>query len=89
MEQLAGTIEAIVFAHPENGFTVARLKEVNKKDFTVIVGTIPHLQPGESVICKGEWRNHQSHVRHCEVKENTVDYPSELMWIQKYQYTGL
>ncbi len=89
MEQLAGTIEAIVFAHPDNGFTVARLKEPHKKDFTVIVGTIPHLQPGESVICKGEWRNHPSHGRQFEVKEYTVDSPSDLMGIQKYLESGL
>ena len=45
-DELVGYIEAIVFTQPENGFTVARLKEAHKKDFTVIVGYLPSLQPG-------------------------------------------
>ena len=38
MDELSGYIDAIVYAQPENGFTVARLKEPRKKEFTIIVG---------------------------------------------------
>jgi len=31
MDQLSGHIDAIVYTQPENGFTVARLKEPKKK----------------------------------------------------------
>jgi exodeoxyribonuclease V alpha subunit len=88
-EKLSGTIEAIVFSQPENGFTVARLKEGRKKDFTVIVGYLPGLQPGESVSCDGEWKNHPSHGRQFEVAEYTVESPSDLVGIQKYLESGL
>ena len=88
-EPLAGYIEAIVFTQPENGFTVARLKEPKKKDLTVIVGYLPSLQPGETVICKGTWKIHPSHGRQFEVSDYTVEMPNDLVGIQKYLESGL
>jgi len=88
-EQLAGHIEAIVFTQPENGFTVARLKEPKKKDFTVIVGYLPSLQPGETVLCKGIWKIHPSHGRQFEVSDYTIEMPNDVVGIQKYLESGL
>jgi exodeoxyribonuclease V alpha subunit len=89
MDQVSGTIEAIVYTQPENGFTVARLKEAEKKEYTVIVGTLPSIQPGESVCCKGTWKVHPSHGRQFEVSEYTVEMPCDLAGIQKYLESGL
>ncbi|MBI5272798.1 MAG: ATP-dependent RecD-like DNA helicase [Chlamydiia bacterium] len=89
MDELKGTVEAIVYAQPENGFTVARLKEPGKKEFTVIVGCIPALQPGEAVCCRGAWKVHPSHGRQFEVADYTVEMPSDLAGIQKYLESGL
>ncbi len=89
MDQLNGYVEAIVYTQPENGFTVARLKEGRNKDFTVIVGVLPGLQPGESVACRGEWKNHPTHGRQFEVAEFTVESPSDVVGIQKYLESGL
>jgi exodeoxyribonuclease V alpha subunit len=88
-EPLSGYVDAIVFAQPENGFTVARLKEPKKRDLTVIVGYMPGLQAGENVVCKGVWKNHPSHGRQYEVSEYTVESPSDVLGIQKYLESGL
>ncbi len=88
-ETLAGHIETIVFTQPENGFTVARLKEAKKKDLTVIVGYLPSLQPGETVACKGTWKIHPSHGRQFEVIDYTVEMPNDVVGIQKYLESGL
>jgi exodeoxyribonuclease V alpha subunit len=88
-EELSGYIDAIVFAQPENGFTVARLKEPKKKELSVIVGYLPGLQAGEDVICKGTWKTHPSHGRQFEVNEYTVESPSDILGIQKYLESGL
>jgi len=88
-EQLAGFIDSIVYTQPENGFTVARLKESRKKDLTIIVGTFPAIQPGETVLCKGVWKTHPSYGRQFDVSEYTVERPSDLMGIQKYLESGL
>ena len=89
MEELSGSVEAIVYTQPENGFTVARLKEAGKKEFTVIVGTLPSLQPGETISCSGSWKIHPSHGRQFEVADYTVETPSDLAGIQKYLESGL
>ena len=89
MEEITGYIEAIVFVQPENGFTVARLKEADKKDFTVIRGYIPSVQPGETVLCRGEWKNHPSHGRQFEVAEYIIESPCDVVGIQKYLESGL
>lgn len=88
-DPLSGYVDAIVFAQPENGFTVARLKEPKKKDLTVIVGYMPGLQAGENVVCQGSWKNHPSHGRQFEVAEFTVEAPSDILGIQKYLESGL
>ena len=89
MDELKGSIEAIVYTQPENGFTVARLKEPGKKEYTVIVGHLPSLQPGESVACNGTWKMHPSHGRQFEVADYAVEMPSDLAGIQKYLESGL
>jgi len=88
-EQIAGFIDSIVFVQPENGFTVARLREPKKKDPTIIVGTLTAIQPGETVVCQGSWKTHPSYGRQFEVSEYTVERPSDLMGIQKYLESGL
>jgi exodeoxyribonuclease V alpha subunit len=89
VEQLSGFIESIVYTQKENGFTVAKLKDHKKKDLTIIVGFIPSIQPGETVICKGTWKTHPSYGRQFDVSEYTVDRPSDLVGMQKYLESGL
>lgn len=89
VDTLQGHIEAIVYVQPENGFTVARLKELKKKELTVIVGTLPSIQPGETVSCQGTWKTHPSYGRQFEVSDCQVEIPSDLMGIQKYLESGL
>ncbi len=89
MDTLQGHIEAIVYVQPENGFTVARLKEPRKKELTIIVGTLPSIQPGETVSCQGVWKTHPSYGRQFEVADCQVEVPCDLMGIQKYLESGL
>ena len=89
MDELFGFIENIVFSQPENGFTVARLKDPAKKELITIIGYIPSLQPGETVLCKGEWKMHPHHGRQFEVKEHSIEAPKDVMGIRKYLESGL
>ncbi|HSX37330.1 MAG TPA: ATP-dependent RecD-like DNA helicase [Chlamydiales bacterium] len=89
MDELKGSVEAIIYSQPDNGFTVARLKEKGKKELTVIVGLLPALQPGETVSCSGSWKIHPLHGRQFEVSDYIVEMPSDLVGIQKYLESGL
>ncbi len=87
MEEIFGYVESIVFAG--DSFTVAKLKEPRKLELTSIVGTLPTIQPGETIRCLGEWKHHAQYGRQFEVKEFESREPSDLVGIQKYLESGL
>ncbi len=89
MEQILGFIDHILFSNPENGFIVAKLKESRKKELTLIVGNMPSVQPGETLLCEGIWKNHPVHGKQFEVASYSVRSPSDLLGIQKYLESGL
>lgn len=89
MDEIFGYVESVVYASEDKGFTVARLKEPKKSTLTTIVGIMPTLQPGESIRCKGTWKNHPHHGVQFEVAECAFQAPSDLIGIQKYLESGM
>lgn len=89
MEQICGYIERITFHNSENGYTVAQLKQPNHSDLTCIVGSMPGLQPGETVRCFGHWKNHLIHGRQFEVANFRIEAPADIVGIRKYLGSGL
>lgn len=89
MEEIDGYIEDIIFLSPDNGFTVAKLKEPHKDKLTVITGYLSIAQPGETITCKGSWKYHPKHGEQFEVSSFEVESPADLVGIQKYLESGL
>ena len=89
MEQICGHIERLTFYNSENGYTVAQLKQNGKADLVCIVGTMPGIQPGETVRCFGHWKNHLVHGRQFEIDHFRVEAPADVAGIQKYLGSGL
>ncbi len=89
MDQIFGYIERITFANPENGFTVARLKQPRKQELTTIVGAMPGLAAGESVRLLGEWKTNPTHGLQFAVAECHIETPSDIVGIQKYLESGM
>ena len=89
MEEIFGYVESIVYSDEEKGFTVARLKEPKKKELTCIVGSIPSIQPGESLRCTGAWKRHPQHGLQFEVRSFEITAPADLLGIQKYLESGM
>jgi exodeoxyribonuclease V alpha subunit len=89
MNELLGHIERITFQNPENGYTVAQLKEKNRKDLTCIVGNMPGLQPGETVRCQGQWKNHLVYGQQFIVESFRTETPADVIGIKKYLSSGL
>ncbi len=89
MDEIFGYIESVVFSSGEDGFSVARLKEPKKKELTCIVGSMPSIQPGESIRCKGLWKRHPQHGMQFEVKHFELESPADLVGIQKYLESGM
>ena len=89
MEEITGYIEHIIFASIDTGFTVAKLKEKQKKEFTTICGILPFIKPGETLTCFGDWLLHPSYGKQFEVKNYSTKIPSDVLGIQKYLESGL
>lgn len=88
-DQLCGYIERITFQSVENGFTVAQLKSPHNADLICIVGTMPSLQPGETIRCYGSWKQHLIYGKQFVVSEHKVEAPSDILGIKKYLGSGL
>lgn len=89
VQQIFGYIERITFQNSENGYTVAWLKPYQQNDLVCIVGFLPDIQPGETVRCFGEWKQHLIHGRQFEVTNYKVEAPADIIGIKKYLGSGL
>lgn len=89
MEQIDGYIERITFHNSENGYTVAQLKRAKQSTLVCIVGSMPGIQPGETVRCFGQWKNHLIHGHQFEIDNYQVEAPADLLGIKKYLGSGL
>lgn len=89
MDQISGYIERITFHNAENGYTVAQLKIPGNENLICVVGAMPGIQPGMTVRCFGDWKNHIVHGRQFELAQFQVEAPADIVGIQKYLGSGL
>lgn len=87
--EIVGYIERITFQNGETGYTVAQLKEKNRSDLVCLVGSLPALQPGETVRCKGQWKQHLVYGNQFCVEAYQVEAPADVIGIKKYLGSGL
>lgn len=66
-ELIYGTVAAVVFQNPENGYTVLRLHTQDGETITV-VGTVPMVAVGERLSITGRWISHASYGRQFEAE---------------------
>jgi exodeoxyribonuclease V alpha subunit len=86
-ETVTGTVNHIVFANEENHFTVAHLKRENDKK-VLVVGKLPNLALGESICCKGIWKEHKEYGEQFVVSSFTSSYPVEEQGIELFLSSG-
>lgn len=67
MELISGTIVAVVYQNPENGYAVLKLDSDEGMTVTV-VGTVPMAAVGERLIVTGKWNTHASYGRQFEAE---------------------
>ena len=64
--RIEGSVSAVVFQNPENGYTVLRLKEGAAEPVTV-VGIVPETTVGERLRVEGRWTAHSTYGRQLEI----------------------
>src|SRR5260221_13440994 len=103
-EILEGVVERITYYSDETGYTVIRLRptparfseigsqaprRTDMQGLLTVVGTLPELQPGESVRLTGSWTSHREHGRQFRAESVEQMVPSTLEGLRRYLGSGL
>ncbi|UGY91527.1 ATP-dependent RecD-like DNA helicase [Streptomyces gobiensis] len=92
---LEGVLERITYANEDNGYTVARIAPLKRKDrghdgdLLTVVGSLLGAQPGESLRMEGRWGSHPQYGRQFTVENYTTVLPATVQGIRRYLGSGL
>ncbi len=91
-ESIRGTVERIIYTNDENNYTVAVIAPDDASRATgevTVVGTLPELVEGESVICEGRWQDHKKFGRQFAVDTFSSRVPPTLDGLERYLASNL
>jgi exodeoxyribonuclease V alpha subunit len=95
-ETLEGVIERVTYYNQETGYSVLKIKPnkprygVTARDGTVaVVGSLPELQPGESVRFTGQWVNHKEHGKQFQATKVDQMLPATVEGLKRYLGSGM
>src|SRR5262245_60098807 len=86
---LEGTLERVVFANEENGWSVVRLEVPGKADLVTAVGRLLEVQPGESLKLTGTWETDRKFGLQFRVSAFESVLPASVTAIERYLGSGL
>ena len=86
---LEGTVERVTFYNPANGFSVVKLRVRGRREPVAVVGTLPAVQPGETLALVGAWRIDPRHGAQFAPRSAEVRRPSDVDGIARYLGSGL
>jgi len=92
-DTLTGSVERITYYNDETSYCVLRLRPhqlpLGRDQLVTVIGTMPELQPGESVRLQGEWSNHPQYGRQFRAEEVMQIRPADTEAIRRYLGSGL
>ena len=87
--ELNGTVQSIIFRNASNGYTVLTLLSSDEKQTVTCVGTLPLLNPGDTVVLTGEQSYHPRFGSQFKVNAFERKAPSSESSIIKYLESGV
>lgn len=81
-------VDRIVFANPDNGWTVVRLTVRGKGELTA-VGHLAAAQPGETLKLRGRWVKDRKYGRQFRVESFETTRPATYVGIERYLSSGM
>jgi exodeoxyribonuclease V alpha subunit len=86
---LQGVLERIVFLNEENHYTIAEFRPDDGSAKITIIGALPGVQCGETLVLRGEWIRHPQHGDQFKITGFESRLPSTVYGIRKYLGSGL
>lgn len=87
MEQIEGIVEEIIYYNKENGYAVCGIR--TGRHLITMVGNIPGIGVGETVLVSGDWTVHQSYGKQFKVSSFERRLPKTTDAIFKYLASGV
>ncbi|NLE33403.1 MAG: hypothetical protein GX619_10340, partial [Bacteroidales bacterium] len=56
MQKLRCVVERITYQHPDNGYSVMKVKVKDYADLVTIVGNLLDVPVGSVLLCEGAWK---------------------------------
>ena len=82
LTQLKGTVEHIIYANEDNGYTVM---DVGLEDDVITAcGVMPYVSDGDSLILWGNWVHNPKYGRQFKVEQYERDLPADSAAILRY-----
>ncbi len=86
---LEGTVERIVYASPETGYAVVRLREKDGMRIVTAVGNLGATRPGEMVRITGQWISDKRYGLQFKAESYLSLVPATLEGIERYLGSGM
>lgn len=88
METLEGTAQSVVFAAPEGGFTVFRLRPSGRRGIVTVTANAPAPLVGQELTLSGEWVQHPRFGEQFKAATLRVSAPTSLAGIERFLASG-
>ncbi|MCZ2096217.1 MAG: ATP-dependent RecD-like DNA helicase [Anaerolineae bacterium] len=92
-DTLSGSVERVTYYNDETNYCVLRLRpaqlRLGSEELVTVVGTMPEVQPGESLRLEGEWTAHPRFGRQFKAETVTQVRPTTVEAIRRYLGSGL
>lgn len=89
LQKLIGVLERIIYFNEENHFCIGEFRDNKTEKTTVIRGTLPNIQCGETLELLGSWNQHPQHGTQFKIDSFESKLPSTLHGIRMYLSSGL
>lgn len=89
MQKLRGVVEHITYQHPENGYSVMKVKVKDYADLVTIVGNLLDVPVGSVLLCEGTWKVDAKYGNQFVVERWEEVMPATLYGMEKYLGSGL
>lgn len=87
IETLEGTVSAVIYQNPENGYTVLRVK--SREGSQTVVGELADVSVGETIIATGVWVDHPSFGPQFKASAMETAIPTGVDGIYNYLASGI
>ncbi len=87
LETLRGSVESIIYANEENGYTILDFG-TDKNELVTLVGILPYISEGDELTVVGKWVHNPKYGRQFRVESFEKSLPADRAAILRYLSSG-